>query len=350
LLCDDDAAVRRSAASALGFQANNVAEVVPALIKLLNDPDENVRQAAEQALGQFGPTAGSAVPALTSAMKRAHGWHRVRAADALCRIDQSNKEAIAVLIDGLWEPEITVRHEAIRVLGRLGPKARAAVPGLTELLESGESSSRFEAAVALSQIGVDDKQLPPFFLAVIRDPLHNGRSRALEALARIHAPADPVLSAVLPVLEEESPLRIAAIEVLASLGPSGKRALPALVQLLKSSDSTTRVQAGLALWKVEGQADKVVPLLIAALRNPFARPDGVVVSSPQRVGSTVAPGYRTLSAQAADALGEIGPEARAAVSALTEVLKDPQFASWRDHYVTALQKIDPKAAAAATLP
>src|SRR5207302_626526 len=51
--------------------------------------------------------------------------------------------------------------------------------------------------------------------------------------------------------------------------------------------------------------------------------------------------------EAAEALGEMGPEARAAVPALTEVLRDPHFSSFRPYYALALLKIDRQAAGVA---
>jgi len=68
-LKDNDASVRRRAASDLGLIGREVPDVVPALIAALKDNVAQVRAEAASALGHIGPAAHDAVPALIAALR-----------------------------------------------------------------------------------------------------------------------------------------------------------------------------------------------------------------------------------------------------------------------------------------
>src|SRR5262249_56848993 len=65
--------------------------------------------------------------------------------------------------------------------------------------------------------------------------------------------------------------------------------------------------------------------------------------TPRRLGAPPPP-PAPLGEQAAEALGQMGPDAQAAVPALTEALKDPQLSAYRPYYALALVKIDRQSA------
>src|SRR5438067_12493460 len=106
------------------------------------------------------------------------------------------------------------------------------------------------------------------------------------------------------------------------MGSAAKSAVPALEDLLKGPDGVARIQAALALWKIDPRTEEAVPVLVSELKNPLvSRPITLLLTG--RFGSvpTVSPVAHCW--QAADALGQIGPPARAAVGTLTELLRDP---------------------------
>ena len=106
-----------------------------------------------------------------------------------------------------------------------------------------------------------------------------------------------------------------------------KAAVPALAQALKDEDEWVRANAAEALGRIGPEAKAAVPALIQALKNE----DVLRV----RWG-------------AAEALGQIGPAAKQAVPALAQALKDiedsysPYF---RESAVEALEKINIEAEA-----
>jgi HEAT repeat protein len=185
----------------------------------------------------------------------------------------------------------------------------------------------------------------PVLLEVIQERNHLSRVRAIEALSRLGSVDDPAISALTRALEDEGAARVKAAEVLGRIGPPAKSAVPALTDLLKESNPEARVQAALALWRIDHRAEEAVPVLVSALKGPLTPRPGSALGLPGRFGtvSSAPPACQ----QAADALGQIGPEARAAAPALTEVLRDPRFSSYRPDYALALFKIDGQAAGVA---
>src|SRR5207247_2506548 len=108
-----------------------------------------------------------------------------------------------------------------------------------------------------------------------------------------------------------------AAEVLGRIGPRAKSAIPDLLEVLKGSDNEARVQAALALWRLGHRAEDVIPVLAGALRSPSAPPVRNPLTPLGRFGVPGAP-RAPVCQQAARALGLMGPEAQAAVPALTD--------------------------------
>jgi HEAT repeat protein len=87
--------------------------------------------------------------------------------------------------------------------------------------------------------------------------------------------------------------------------------------LLKDADMMVRAQAAMALWRLDADVDRVVPVLIDALEsnNPVA------------------------SSAATSALGEIGPPAKAALPHLFDHANRVS-APWRKYVHEAIEHID----------
>ena len=92
----------------------------------------------------------------------------------------------------------------------------------------------------------------------------------------------------------KSPLRLEVLFALKKIGRKAKPAGPALITLLKTATGYDRLNAAEALWRIDQDVDIVVPALAESLKDSFL----------------------PIRRDAANALGEIGPRARGAVSAL----------------------------------
>jgi len=96
---ESDATVRQAAVEALGSVGQEMAQVVPVLIGVLNNNRYwDVRGAAIEALGAIGPITPEVIPALTQALKGDHS------------------------------------REAVQALGAMGPAGRPAIPDLIDLM------------------------------------------------------------------------------------------------------------------------------------------------------------------------------------------------------------------------
>jgi HEAT repeat protein len=138
-------------------------------------------------------------------------------------------------------------------------------------------------------------------------------------------------------LNDNEPLvRQHAAAALGNMGPSACGAVPALRNLILDHDWLMRDRVAYALWQIDHQVEVPLPILVGVLKQ----------------------GEVKARAEAAQALGEIGPPAIAAVPALVQALQDYEFipiegafcgypCSVSSFAEDALKRIDPEAAALA---
>ncbi|MEV7672638.1 HEAT repeat domain-containing protein [Streptomyces sp. NPDC088752] len=222
---------------------------VPLLARALEGEDE-VRRELLYATDGLGPSAAMLAPALRRRLARVELDERLydRAAPLLhalaaVRGAQALPEVLRVLRGASANRRDRVREAALRTLAAFGPAAREAVPELRELLADGSAAVSAAAARALWAAEEDTAEVLP----------------ALERWLR-------------PGLPDAD--RCAAARVLGEIGPAAASAAPALRPALASRDPWVRVRAAAALWRVTGEAEEVLPVLLAAWEeNRHARVD-----------------------------------------------------------------------------
>jgi hypothetical protein len=140
----------------------------------------------------------------------------------------------------------------------------------------------------------------------------------------------------------------------------GAVAVPVLVDLLKDEARSVRWESLGALMKTGPEAEAALPALLVILRDRrehhITREGAVIalVHTDQEQGVTAClevlreEGREDLSVrlEAIRLLKELGPDARKAVPAMTEALRDPEQLV-REEAAAALERIDPEAAAEA---
>ena len=134
--------------------------------------------------------------------------------------------------------EFRQQWHAAYVLGTLGPKAAPAVPALHAVLDvkSGKNEyARSMAAWALGRIGPAAEPEIPFLIETMR-------------------------------LDEALAVRRSTAEALGNFGPAAKPAVSELLKMLNNDDEITRVNAAVALWKID-RHPKAVPALLEMLRH-----------------------------------------------------------------------------------
>lgn len=224
-----------------------------------SDPFKEV--SAVNAFEDIGP---SAIPSLTTLLKdnsavvrSASAW----ALESLRRSGHGDEVTICALANALSDPDATVRCNAARALGEFGPKANMAIPALTARLKD------------------DDKGAEQGSIVFVR-------AAAARALGRI--------------------------------GPSARETTPILTNLLNAPQPYLRMEATIALWRINHRASEEVTLLIDELAQ---------TADPSKW-------------EIFQALGEMGPDAKEAVSVVAVELKSRQ-SEVRQRAAEALWKIDP---------
>jgi HEAT repeat protein len=325
---------------------------VPALIKALEDEKWWVRAIAAECLGRVGPEAGAAVPALLKLFNDERLQVRCDAAEAVGRIRGGAKPAAAIAalrelllredhtglhsasaLAELGEPGVVAlthalesgkpgaRKYAVIALQEVGPVGKAAVRALIKALQHEDVRIRSPAAYSLGRIGPAAKAAVAALTETLRDPDGHVRINAADALRRIDNSSAGV-AALIDVCKDASDSnrsnRCTAAMVLGDFGPAAKEAVPALLELLKDSDRYLPCYAAFSLWQI-AKHDRAIPVLIEKGRGSEG-PDS-------------------------EFLGQIGPEAKAAVPALTKAAADKDaFRAFRA--IEALGKIGAEAKSA----
>jgi HEAT repeat protein len=233
LLRSTDPKVRERAALELGAELGPEAKpAVPDLVKRLFDPRAAVRSTAAEALGRIGPDAKSAAPALLALLDGDEpAFVQSAACEALGLIEPAEKELLAAALkQKLEHPSPLVRaHAALALVRAAGDRSgqEEATRGLAHRFHH----VRITAAEALWQIN-RDKDGPALPLLV----------RALE-------------ESNLGGLESENE-RYMAARALGRIGPDAKIAVPELLKLLNARDEALATTARTALKLIDPAAAK----------------------------------------------------------------------------------------------
>lgn len=268
--------------------------------RLLGDESAAVRRSTVKTLGRIGPQARAAVPALIEALQDPDSFTvRGYAAEALRRIGPDAKSAVAALIEALQDKSVHVRSQAAYALAHVGPEASAALPELKKMLDKDlQWKHRFAnskvctgvwAAYAIAQLDPDDEVGLTFLVeALDKYADHDDRRQFITALGRIGPRARAALPALRRILDDHDQryLRETAAFAIARIDPADERAFAVLLESLELRNASRRDRAARMLGLMGPEAAAAVPALSRAL-------DDVTRLGRFRVGIF-------------DALGEIG--------------------------------------------
>jgi HEAT repeat protein len=251
----------------------------------MKDGQVGVRQMAAEALSHFGPAAAPAVPLLIDALKDRERRLRQDALNALGKIGAGAAAAVPALVEILRDKDQEDRAQALLTLLMIGPAARASLPAIREMFTAKDKKFRTLAAATAWRVGNDTK----------------GRELLLEALRG-----------------KDATMRESAVALLGEVGPAAKDTIPQLRTLLRDPDSLIRFYAAHSLWRI-AKDEAAIPILIDLLQDKNTR----------------------VRRWSATELGDIGPAAKKAVSALEQACRDDDDEYVQRFAAEALQKIVP---------
>lgn len=218
------------------------------------------------------------------------GW-----AGALFPLSALAADDAASLSKALTSKTAAERVKAADALAELGPQAKPAVPSLIKALSDQDAPVRGHAAYALGQIGDKRAAVVDGLFALASDPEALVRRAGLRALKALKLPHDVVIPKLATTLKSAAPADAAAI--VATIAEGGKEAVPFLTECL--ADKRACYWACLALGEIGPDAKAAVPQLL-------------------KLESREEPEVRL---QALMALGQIGPAAKSAVPQVVKALE-----------------------------
>jgi HEAT repeat protein len=253
---------------------------------------------------------------------------------------------------GLRDARLEVRLKVAKGLVRLGDRARRAVPALVRALDDGDKDLRLAVIASLTYIGADSKPAVPKLIAIVEDTQTHEfvRRAAGECLGHIGPVAQEAVPALLHVLDTEKDFSLNwAARALGGIGAKDERVIPALLKLLDNPTCSADCATALALGRIGKSPSTVVPALVEMLKKNRRDPNEKdhkhaeergfrrekVVLALQGFGPGAEPAVAALveivqdgmeerqtRMLAVEALGLIGPKAKAAVPALQALRKD----------------------------
>ena len=280
------------------------------LIQALRNPDEPLGRPAATALLGFG---AAALPALTAALADANTEVRGGALHVLARLGPAAESATPDLLKTLQDEEADVRWAAARALGAIGRQVEAVAPALAAVLTDESPTVRGWASLALSAFGA---AAVPFLVPVLGHKLPRARAAAAEALGLIGPPA----VAAVAVLGRDSRTR----KPTCVFGPTGRR-----------RDRRPGGRPGGAAAGPARRRLRRLPRVGGAAAGRAGR------SGRAAAAADVDPRQAARALGAADALGQVGERAAAAVPLLITCLADADEAV-QERVARALGEIGPQ--------
>jgi HEAT repeat protein len=386
MLKDPDRHVRISAALALYRLTGQVGASIRVLVGAIQD-EQSTAFSALMALWEMGSDAAPAVDAVAKSLAKKpprkgnaaqpeipskedlaleaanRSRDRCTAIDVLGVMGASvANKSVLFLIAAISDDDKRVRWTTADALGKLGDAAKAAVPALMQLLKDPDKNVRLAAARAIARIAPASAEAQATVMPWLEDNDAGSRIAACSLLAHSDALSEKTVPALIELLENRSEvIRENAIGTLFEMGPRAKAAADALRQKLDDADGVMRVYAAAALAAMNDQREPSIAKIRQAMqrKDSFAPTAAKALWRLQGNGEEVVPvlvemlGDKRFEIRGAAAivLGEMGPTAKAAVPALAKLVRtaghvDRSYLSYR----AALRLIDRKATASVLLP
>jgi len=293
---DENDPVTYVVAEALESMGEKVAFMVPELIQGLKDTNLDRAVICAQILGAIGPKAKPAIPALLNAAN-AGGWQALSAAFAIWDIDrQTNVVVEALARDFAYQPQ--ARLPLLIGLRRRGMALKAAAPIAQQALYDPNETVRNEAEKTLQQL----------------DP-----ERLQATIDQLNQNAPLILQQTIALLESgKNKIPYHAFTVIKFFGPKTESAVPALIEMLNQEppDPPSDLMNFAAVNRYLLSIRQALPAIVDI--GPAAR--DAVPALTNLLERTNRFGIREFEVDVCNALGAIGPNASEAIPVLEAIL------------------------------
>ncbi len=328
-LADEDPEVRRSALGVFGWICEERDDVLAVAAKMIGDPSPAPRNLAAQMLDSYGT---DAIPQMIELLHSSSGDIRIAAIDLLAKIDRRRhdpSEVNALLRGMLDDDDPLVRASAVEAAAMRGAATVEDVGAWLSDENPRVVNAGYRAVYTLGDKAV--QLLPPLQQRLANfDSRFPDQIQVLRVLKTAARPAVPTLLRLLPSLD--STAKTNAIETLHDIGAETAELEGLLDPLLSDGDSLVRIAAGRLLVQIDpARALRQVAILVRELEfkeNAVTGGDlDVLLGLGTKAQAAVPWLIRLLAHPRADVvdqallvLREIGPAAAPAVPALQSML------------------------------
>ncbi len=339
-LKDDAKPVQIYAAKALGEIGSDAKAAVEPLGALLVSPDDVVKIAAGEALAKIGK---AAIPVLIKSLKSEKPTTRTRAVQSLGKI---GGDAVPALVDALSDKQTEVRLGAATALAPLRVSDKMVVLALAHGAADSDMGVRFNCIRGLQMLGSGAKLAAPKLIATLKGADAQTKQQIAVVLQGINEESPAMFAAGLTLVKDGSPsVRQMGLVILTQ---QGKPALPHVIESLKDADPSVRITAVNSLQRIPGDIKEALPTLVSMVDQGTQFQKRNVVLALGRVGEPAVPALisllssdNTTRANAIQALGLVGSGAKKALPKLVEIAaKDPYLPAKRGS-IQAVAAIDP---------
>lgn len=345
----------------------DAASAVPQINRALKSQYKNVRLAALRALTTIGPDLKTSLPLLMVCLSDAYPDVKEAAAQCLLSLGAASEPATPALILALADRDMKVRDVAAAAIEKIGPKT---IPTLTELLIAHDMhlvktyikqvmlfSDIYKSLFADNALWKDTVETWNNVAWVVYEAedqlmrIEDAHCKAIQILGRFGPAAASAAPVIGKLLATGKSVTLAALYTLAAIGTQDRDILVKIVPLLIHSDAEIRAEALATLERINSDWrtwPEVVPLIPDLGKNLNNRdtPGEIAVQALAIMGRRAVPFLikalasenEVVRKQAADTLGQIGPEAQEAIPALVRLLADPS-SQVREAAAKALEKI-----------
>jgi HEAT repeat protein len=292
---------RRDLALYIGMPQVPIPAAVPYLLKEIDDEHSDAKLNAMETLSWFGEFARPAVPQMSKMFSRPSTF-RGNILYIFARLGPVASEAVPALVSCLNEegPAMVTVYDAMKgsqvtndvrpgltvgcleALMAIGPGASNALPTISPLLTNRDPTIRMLAAATQIKLGGPTEDCLPILIAGAENRL-GGKIEAYLHLRTVEN------------LASHGPQ--GAAYLLGTIGPPAKKALPSIEPLMTNENIYTRVVTAQAIWRICGDTDRTLPVLLESVSAPNQGSDLSIMF-------------------AINAIGEMGPAASAAIPEL----------------------------------
>ncbi len=351
-LDDSSVEVRLYVLDVLAKMGAGAREALPAVLKLLDGPDARTRAKAVRTAGRIGAQDRQRLSdAVDKALKDADKSVRLAAGETLAADLPLGGADVARLQALLTHADLELRGSAARGLAKVGAAGKSALPALLNVLKDDAlpPPARQSCLAALAAVGAEAKDVVPELQRALRDNDTELRRAAIDAAGKLGPAGAPAVGGLTRSLDEKE-LRKSILTALTAIGPAAARdgAAP-LARFLDDPETRTDVLATLTVLKPAGADAAPVVAKVIDMLGEEKRKDvrGKAVDLLALIGKpAVVPLTRGLANDSplarqgvAQALGQIGPEARAATASLVVLAQTDPAPEVREAATAAVVRI-----------